>query len=399
MTETTGSKPLLRARGLHENGRVTFIELFFDLIFVFAVTQLSHSLLKHLTFDGALHTALLFVAIWWVWISTSWVTNWLDPDRSPVRLLLLALMLVGLVLSTSIPEAFGEKALVFALALVVMEVGRSLFMLWALGRDNHRNTRNFQRIILWQIMCALFWIGGACVEGEARLALWSVAVVLTWVAPGVGFWMPGLGGSTPGDWDVDGGHIAERCSLFIIIALGESILVTGATFSEQAWTSPSVAAFAISFVGSVAMWWIYFDTGAERGSRKIADDANPGRLARLAYTYFHLLIVAGIIVAAVGDELVLAHPAGHLEFAATAVLLGGPALYLIGNTLFKWSVAGRVPLSHLIGLGLLIAAGFAAPAASPLTLSAATTAILLLVAAWETVALKGKPRKPAEIAH
>ncbi len=398
MAEITGSKPLLRARGLHENGRVTFIELFFDLIFVFAVTQLSHSLLKHLTFDGALHTALLFVAIWWVWISTSWVTNWLDPDRSPVRILLLALMLVGLVLSTSIPEAFEEKALVFALALVVMEVGRSLFMLWALGRDNHRNTRNFQRIILWQILCAFFWIGGACAQGEARLALWSIAVVLTWVAPGVGFWMPGLGGSTPGDWDVDGGHIAERCSLFIIIALGESILVTGATFSEQAWTSPSVAAFAIAFVGSVAMWWIYFDTGAERGSRKIADDANPGRLARLAYTYFHLLIVAGIIVAAVGDELVLAHPEGHPEFAAVAVLLGGPALYLVGNTLFKWSVAGRVPLSHLVGLGLLVPAGFAAPETSPLTLSAATTAILLLVAAWETVSLNGKPRKPAEMA-
>ncbi|HEY4342798.1 MAG TPA: low temperature requirement protein A [Parvibaculum sp.] len=397
MTESPARTTLLRSRRSHEYGRVTFIELFFDLVFVFAVTQLSHSLLKHLTFDGAVHTALLFVAIWWAWIATSWVTNWLDPERAPVRLLLLVLMLAGLILSTSIADAFETKALTFALALVTIEVGRSLFVLWAFGSDNHRNTLNFQRIVFWQTLCGIFWIAGACLEGDQRLALWAVAAVLTWAAPALGFPVPGLGYSTSEDWDIDGGHLAERCSLFIIIALGESILVTGATFSEHDWTAPSAAAFVIAFIGSVAMWWIYFDTGAERGSRKIAASADPGRLARLAYTYFHGLIVAGIIVAAVADERVLAHPEGHLDFSVIAVILGGPALYLVGNTLFKWAIAGRMPLSHLVGLGLLVGTGLAAPYATLLSLSAATTAILVVVAGWETVSLKGKPRKPAEI--
>jgi low temperature requirement protein LtrA len=390
---TTSAKPasLLRPRGTHEHGRVTNIELFFDLVFVFAVTQLSHTLLHNLTPMGAVHVALVFVAIWWVWIATSWVTNWLDPDRTPVRLLLIVLMLVGLVLSTSIPEAFGAKGLAFALAISTMEVGRSLFMLWALGDQNPRNTLNFKRIVSWQLLCAAFWISGAFFEGGERLAFWAVAVALVWIAPGAGFYVPGLGRSTSEDWDVDGNHLAERCSLFIIIALGESILVTGASFGELDWSPVAAASFAIAFVGAVAMWWIYFDTGAERGSRKIAAAADPGSIARLAYTYFHLLIVAGVIVSAVGDELVLAHPLGTIEPPAVAVLLGGPALYLAGSTLFKCTIAGFLPLSHLVGLGLLAATGVASPSLSPLALSAATTAILVVVAVWEKASLARGP--------
>jgi low temperature requirement protein LtrA len=388
-------EPLLRPRGPREHNRVTNIELFFDLVFVFAVTQLSHTLLRNLTPMGALHVALVFVAIWWVWIATSWVTNWLDPDRTPVRLLLIVLMLVGLVLSTSIPEAFEAKGLAFALAISTIEIGRSLFMLWALGDRNPRNTLNFKRIILWQALCAIFWISGAFAEGDERLALWAAAVALVWVAPGAGFYVPGLGRSTSEDWDIDGSHLAERCSLFIIIALGESILVTGANFGELVWSPVAAGSFAAAFVGAVAMWWIYFDTGADRGSRKISTAADPGGIARLAYTYFHLLIVAGIIVSAVGDELVLAHPLEAMEPPVAAALLSGPALYLAGSTLFKCTIAGFLPLSHLVGLALLVAAGFASPLLPPLALSAATTAALVVVAVWEMVSLgRGSALRP-----
>jgi low temperature requirement protein LtrA len=379
---------LLRRRGHHEHAPVTNIELFFDLIFVFAVTQLSHSLLRDLTFLGAAHILLLFLAVWWVWVYTSWVTNWLDPDRTPVRILLFALMLAGLVLSISIPEAFEAKGLNFAIAYVAMQVGRSIFTLWAIGDASPANTRNFQRITTWLVGSGLFWIAGGMLEHDARLTLWLAALAIEYAGPSAGFWVPGLGRSTTGDWDVEGGHLAERCGLFVIIALGESILVASATFAELPWAVAPVAAVLAAFLQSIAMWWVYFDTGAERGSRRIAHSGDPGRLARLAYTYIHLVIVAGIIVTAVADELVLEHPAAAPDAAAALVIIGGPWLYLVGNTLFKRAITGRLPLSHLIGSGLFVIVAIAAPMLSQLWLAAGTTTILLLVAAWETISLE-----------
>lgn len=381
---TSPERSLLRERRDGEETRVGFVELFFDLVFVFAVTQLSHFLLAHFTLLGAVQTALLLMAVWWVWIFTSWVTNWLDPDRTPVRLMLFALMLAGLLLSTSIPQAFGSRGLVFALAYVSMQVGRSAFMLWALRGADESNHKNFQRIIAWLSLSALFWIAGGIAEGHARLALWAIALAIEYAAPAAGFYIPGLGRSQTTDWNVEGSHIAERCGLFIIIALGESILVTGATFAELEWTPISAAAFVVAFAGSIAMWWIYFNIGAERGSRHIAQSSDPGRVARLAYTYIHLLLVGGIIVAAVGDELVLAHPLGHAGIEVAVAVIGGAALYVLGNLLFKRAVTGRFATSHLIGLGLLGLCALLTPVADPLILSAATALVLVIVAGLET---------------
>jgi low temperature requirement protein LtrA len=383
MTHAGARRSVLRPRRGHEDSRVTFVELFFDLVFVFAVTQLSHLLLEHLSLLGALHTTLLLMAVWWVWIFTSWVTNWIHPDRPPVRIMLFVLMLAALVLSTSLPEAFEARGLAFAAAYVFMQVGRSLFVLWALGSESPANRRNFQRITAWLALAGVFWLAGGLADHGARPGLWALALLIEYLSPSVGFWTPRLGRSTTADWDIEGGHIAERCGLFIIIALGESILVTGATFSGLAWTPVTAAAFLAAFIGSVAMWWIYFDIGAERGSRLIARAADPGRLGRLAYTYLHLPIVAGIIVSAVADDLVLAHPTGHRGAATIAAILGGPALYLAGNLLFKRATAERVPLSHLGGLVLLALLMPPATFASPLVLATATTLVLVLVAAWE----------------
>ncbi|MEO8559813.1 MAG: low temperature requirement protein A [Rhodospirillales bacterium] len=386
-----GGGHLLRQIGAHEHARVTYIELFFDLVFVFAITQLSHSLLNHLTWSGALHVLLLFMAVWWVWIYTSWVTNWLDPERTPVRILLLALMLAGLMLSTSLPEAFYDKGLPFAIAYVFMQVGRSLFMLWGLGDANPVNTKNFQRITLWLIASAPLWIAGAIASGDTRLYLWIGALAIEYAGPSLGFWVPRMGRSTTGDWNVEGAHLAERCSLFIIIALGESILVTGIAFAELSWRWIDFAAFITAFIGTVAMWWIYFDTGAARGSERISHSSDPGRLARLDYTYLHLLIVAGIIVSAVADELILAHalnpPGGHAEPPAIAVIIGGPALYLLGNLLFKATFSRRAPPSHMVGLICLAVLTPAALYLPPILSGVATTAVLIMVATWETVSL------------
>jgi low temperature requirement protein LtrA len=355
---------------------------------VFAVTQLSHGLLQHLTPLGALQTAVLILAVWWTWIDTAWITNWIDPEKPAVRLMLFALMLAGLVLSASIPKAFQDRAWAFALAYVVMQALRDLFMLWALHRHDAGNYRNFLRISAWHLVIAPLWIAGALIDGPMQVGLWAIAVAIESFGPTLGFWVPGLGRSTTADWNIEGAHMAERCGLFIIIALGESILITGQTFAGLAWNAQTIGAFAVAFVGSVTMWVIYFNIGAERGSRLAAASDDPGRIGRNGYTYIHILIVAGIIVAAVGDELVLHHPGGHTEWKAAAVLLGGPALFVLGNSLFKKLSAPYLPLSHTIGLGLLALLLPAAPVATPLMLSAGATAVLIVIAMWEWLSLR-----------
>jgi low temperature requirement protein LtrA len=385
----------LRVRQGYEHHRVTFVELFFDLVFVFAITQLSHGLLKHLTPLGALQTGLLMIAVWWAWIDTAWITNWLDPRRPAVRMLLFALMLAGLVMSSSIPRAFEDRAVPLALAYVAMQVMRNLFMLWACKHHDPRNYCNFLRIAIWHLLATPFWILGCFVaDPVSRLGLWAVAVGIESFAPSCGFWVPVLGRSTTADWVVEGAHMAERCGLFVIIALGESILLIGASFADLAWRAETVAAFAVSFIGSVAMWIVYFNIGAERASHLIATSDDPGALARSGYTYLHILIVAGIIVAAVADELVLHHPGGHdghTGMATAMAILGGPALYLLGNALFKRLSAPNVPLSHLAGLGLLALLAPAATVTTPLVLSAGATAVLIIVAIWEWRSLRNQP--------
>lgn len=382
---------LLRVRGSDQSGKVAMVELFFDLVFVFAITQLSHSLLANLTLDGVLKHLLLLLAVWWVWIYTSWVTNWLDPDRLPVRLCLFALMLAGLLMSVSIPAAFTERGLLFACAYVFMQVGRTAFFLYAIRHSKPNFVRSFQRIFIWLCFSAIFWIAGGLHEGQQRLLLWCIAFFIEFISPAVLFWVPGLGRSSTSDWDVEGNHMAERCALFVIIALGESLLVTGATFAEQQWSAEVISAFLIAVIGSLALWWIYFDSGLQRAHHRILHSADPGSQARLAYTYMHAPIIAGIIVCAVADELVLAHP-DHATPAGIAAIIGGPALYLAGCMLFKWVTNDRrtPPLSHMVGLLLLCSA---IPLAthhhfSALALSAVTTGILIVVAVWETLVVK-----------
>ncbi len=399
MSEATTPAPphaptLLRPREPGGHGKVTNIELFFDLVFVYAVTQLSHTLLHDLSVMGAVHVLLLFLAVWWVWIFTGWITNWLDPERLAVRLLVLVLMFGGLLLSTALPDAFDGRAKVFALAYVSMQVGRSLFMVWALRHASRAARFNFYRITTWLAVTGVLWIVGAFADGEVRLTWWAVALGIEYLGPAAFFYVPGLGRSSTSEWDVEGGHMAERCSLFVIIALGESVVVMGSSFADSARTPDLWLAFIIAFVGCVAMWWIYFDIGAERGSRAIRHSADPGRTARIAYTYLHLLIVAGIIVSAVGDELSLAHPHAVAETAQVAVLLGGPALYLLGNAWFKQTVnQTNLPLSHLAGLGLLAALLWPARSMTIMTLATATTAILVVVAVWESFSLRSVRRE------
>src|ERR671920_2016254 len=312
---------LLRTRDGGDQ-RVTPLELFFDLVYVFAITQLSHLLLEHLTVGGALETLFLLLAVWWAWVYTTWVANWFDPDRLPVRLMLVAVMLASLIMSVAIPDAFGERGLMFALAYVAIQVGRTAFVLIALG-GTHPLSRNFQRVLTWYLASGALWTIGGLLEGEARYVLWGLALSVDFCGPIAGFWTPSLGRTRTGEGTIEGGHFAERCRLFAIIALGESLLVTGTTFGEIESSTATVSAFVLAFFGSVALWWIYFSRGTEAASGIISSSEDPGRLARSAYTYFHIPIIAGIIAFAAADELTVAHPGEHGTPTSVALILGG----------------------------------------------------------------------------
>ena len=222
---------LFRAIVPNQHNRVTYAELFFDLVFVFAVTQVSHTLLNRFTPLGAVQTTLLFLAVWWVWVYTTWITNWLNPELTPVRILLFLLMLAGLVLSTSIPHAFETRGLWFASAYATMQVGRTAFWLASIPRERTAVRWNAIRILAWLSTSAVFWILGGIAQDYWRLMRWALALAIEYVGPVARFWIPKYGASAVEDWYVEGGHMAERCAGFIIIALGESIVVTGATFA------------------------------------------------------------------------------------------------------------------------------------------------------------------------
>ncbi|WP_210526774.1 low temperature requirement protein A [Rubellimicrobium arenae] len=373
----------LRDRQDEDSARVSFAELFFDLVFVFAVTQLSQYLLNHLEAEGVFRGSVLFMATWWLWITTSWATNRLDPDRSLVRMLIFALMVVGLPFAISIPLAYEGLGLLFAVTYVAMQLGRSVFMVWALKDEDDGQRATFERVSIWFVISGVLWITGGFLDGDLRSALWTVALMLDIGVPWMGFWVPGHGRSPASEWDIEGEHLAERCALFIIIGLGESLLVTGQRMATLEWDAVTMTAFAVALAGSLVMWWIYFDEGAKRGTEAIERSADPGRLARFAYTYVHLPIVAGIVLSAVGDKLLLAHPEDTPGLASTLVLLGGPAVFLAGNFLFKDATSHRWPVSHLIGLIALAAALPVAGLFSTLGLAAYATAALVAVAVLE----------------
>jgi low temperature requirement protein LtrA len=309
------------------------------------------------------------------------------------------LMAAGLVLSAAIPEAFEERAFAFAGAYVVIQNLRTIFTVFAL-RGGHRNEYvNFIRIEIWIAFASIFWIAGALAEDEGRWALWLTALAIDVFGPWVRFWAPGLGSSSVSDWSVDPSHIAERCGLFVIIALGESVIMTGATFAELQWDPYNAAGFAAAFIATVAMWWVYFATTAEEASELFERRTDPGGLARAAYTYAHIPIIAGIILTAVGDELVLAHPVGHMETNVAMVLVGGPALFLIGSGLFRWMTCGDAPVSHAVGFVLIGFVSVMFLEGPPVALSAATSLALCFVGAWEAIRRRRGYRVAPHHAH
>lgn len=381
----SGAPPALARTG-HHRSEAAPIELFFDLVYVFAIIQLSHLLIEHLTWEGAAQTVVVFAAVWWGWNYTAWAMNWLDPSRTSVQLLNGVLMLAALGMSVAIPTAFGDGEGVFGAPLFVacylfMGIVRPVFMMVAYR--GHRLAANYRMLLIWTLGAGVFWVAGCLVPAQWRLLLWLVAVAVDYAAPLAQYRVPGVGAAPMDQWDPDAGHLAERNRLVFIIALGESILLMGGTVVTQGALAGATALIVvIGFASLFALWWNYFalagpDVTVGRGSTSAL---------RSAYAYAHALMVLGAIVVAVSIELRLSHE--HLTPAAVLVTVVGPIIYLVGNLLYIRSRFGRRAPSRIVAAGALAVAGAVALAAGehlPGAVLSGAVLIVLVVLAVQTV--------------
>ncbi len=313
---------------LREGERVRPLELFFDLVFVLAITQCTELMSSEQSWSGLAQGLLVLGVLWWAWVGYAWLTSVIDPEEGAVRLLIFAATAAFLVVSLCVPEAFGGLGLAFALAYGVVRVLHvGLFML---ASDEDDNLRQSVRGLAVSTFVAVALLALASLfDGLAQGALWALALLLDMGGP---FFFGAEG------WKLVPGHFAERHGLIVIIALGESIVAIGVGAHEQLTLGIGTAA-VLGVALSAAMWWLYFDVVALISARRLAD-AEAGQvqneLARDSYSYIHLLIVAGIVLAAFGMKTTIGHSGSHLDDVPAFALLGGAATYLIGLVAFRW---------------------------------------------------------------
>jgi low temperature requirement protein LtrA len=346
----------------------------------------SHLLLADVSWEGAGKATLVLLVVWWAWNYTTWVTNELDPDSIVVRLLLIGIMLATLLMAVAIPEAFGARAVLFAGSYVAIQVGRHTFLTFASARPRTIERERSADILIWLSAAGVFWMVGAFLDGDGRVAVWIVALAIDYLGPVLLYRVPGRPKLAPGTWDVETSHFAERFQLFIIIALGESIVLTGATTAELDLDAARVTALGLAFVGTAALWWLYFDYVAPIAQRRLELASNRTLLARDGYTYLHVVLVAGVIGWAVGDELVIAHPTDVLPAAEVVALVAGPVVYLLGHVLFRLRMAGTLSWRRLAGAIACIAVGGLGSVATGIVLSALLVAVLVGVIVAERIA-------------
>ncbi|WP_433538955.1 low temperature requirement protein A [Micromonospora sp. CA-249363] len=361
----------------------TSTELFFDLVFIFTITQVSHYLIAHPDWRGAARTALLLALVWFVWVYTTWVTNWLQPDQGPVRAMLIGVTLGSLLLSATIPQAFAGMGLLFAAVYVTVQVGRTAFALWA-AQGNPWLVDGFQKSLPWIAATSVLVVVGGLLDTPAREGAWAAVIVLEVVGLSIGYPLPGRERSRPERWMVEGGHLAERCAAFVLIALGESILVTGSTLTAHV-DVVRLGAFGVAFAGSVALWWVYFARSAPAAAEVVARaGSRTGALSRLAFNYLHPVMVAGIVVTSAGDERLLHAPGATATTVTALFTLGGPALFLAGHAAYQAVLWRALPTSRIAAVVLLLAlvpvcVGLGATVVTCAALATAVTIAVIMV--------------------
>jgi low temperature requirement protein LtrA len=362
---------------------VTPLELFFDLVYVFAIGQLSHHLLEHVDLRTGAETVVLTLAVVYAWYMTAWGANWLDPDRLPVRMLLVGLMFASLLMSVAIADAFDGRAWLFVTGYLLIQLGRSAFLIVALrGRALGEH---FVNDLVWETVIGGLWVAGAIADGDTRLVLWALAVAASHGGAFALHWLPGRGRAIDLEHtEIAGGHLIERFRLFFIIALGETVLTMGTAFTGEPFELERLLALAIGFAGTVALWWCYFQR-AERIGVQAAETAEDAGAVGWWGTWTLTLMVLALIGIAVGYELAIAHPGDDATTGFTILTFGGPALFLIAQIIFTREAAGHFTRSRPLALAAL---AILAVATSPLTMIvgiAASSAVIVAVAVADTI--------------
>jgi low temperature requirement protein LtrA len=367
----------------------TFLELFFDLAFVFALFQVSRTLTQHLDWTGAAQDLVLFVTVWRVWFTTTWVTNRLDQGWWPVQVMVILTLTGGLILAAAIPRAFGTTGMIFAGVSVGIRVGWSLFLMLALrGHEMHRIG---VAALAWSGLSAPAWIAGGITHGIAREVLWAYAIAVDYLAISLNFRFPG--GSRLQDSPVAAEHLAERYRQIFIIALGELIVASALALSSEGFNQVRTASFLVTVATTVLLWRIYIHRSGQLLSAAFAERLVSPRMARWA-GHVHLVMVAGLVATAVGDELVIVHPPSRTPLPWAVVILGGPALFLVGRGGSEYLVFGRVSADRIIGVLVLAALTLVALHVEPLATDTAATLVLAGVAVTDA---RRDRRHPAEL--
>ncbi len=368
------------ARGEPEHSaehQVTPLELFFDLVLVFAVTQVTRLLAADATWTGLLRAMLVLAALWWAWNVYAWLTSTMDVDEGGVRLVMLASMAAMFGVALAVPGAFGDEGVLFGAAYLLvrlLHIGLSVIV----SRDDPARRSAIVRFAPTAIIGGALLVLAGFLEGGGRIALWVVALAIDYLGPAV----IGMGGG----WRVAPEHFAERHGLVMLVALGESIVAIGVGAGFELGTGVIVAA-ALGMVVVSALWWLYFDVAAIFARRRLtqASGIKQARLARDAYGYLHFPMVAGVVLFALGLEETLAHTGEVLDPVPAVGLCGGAALYLLGHVAFLFRTTGRVFRRRTIGgvtLLALIPAALALPALAALAL---VSIVCSLVVAYEVI--------------
>jgi low temperature requirement protein LtrA len=358
---------------LREGERVTPLELFFDLVFVLALTQCTALMSNHPTWSGLAQGLLVLGMLWWAWTGYAWLTSVVDPEEGAVRLVMFGAISALLIVSLCVPEAFGELALVFALAYGAVRVAHiGLFMLASPEDDALRHS------VLGLAISTFVAVGllaaASLFDSLAQGAIWLLAL-------GLDMGGPYLYGSE--GWKLAPGHFAERHGLIIIIALGESIVAIGVGAAGVLTFGIGTAA-VLGVALAAAMWWTYFDVVAIISGRRLVD-AEPGRvqneMARDSYSYIHLLMVAGIVMVALGLKKTIGHFDDHLDTVLAFALFGGLALYLLGHVAFRFRQIRTINRQRLVLAVVLVAL---VPVATEVPAVAVLTVANLLI--WAMIA-------------
>ncbi|MEU2987992.1 low temperature requirement protein A [Micromonospora aurantiaca] len=382
--------------------RATFLELFFDLVYVFALTRISARAFEDLVLEGGQtgwsavtgggKTLLLLLALWAVWQGTAWTTSRYDPHHLWLQVIVITALISAMVMGVAIPRAFSHSGLMFAAAYVVAQVSRPAILVLVLHRQQYRRLK--LRMLITFCATGVLWLAGALLPGSARVVLWTTALLLEYLAARFGWPLPGLGRSTVSRWDIHGEHLAERYQQIFLVALGETILLAGLSFTRSSTSPGMVVAFAVALATSVLLWRIYVQRAGQILGEAVTRAAHPATIGRSAADT-HLVMVIGVVATAIGYELVIEHPAGHNELPWMAVVLGGPAVFLAGRARFEYEVFGRVSPSRLVGIAALLLPVPLLVRLAPLVAAILAAVVLTAVAVADARRAWGRPPEEA----